>query len=126
MMPIYKSDTRWNSRRSAHPARGLGIAELLVCLSISSVLLTAVAVAFRSSFNSYRDSQARGQMLNSGRGFMSALIADIRMSDAGGPYDPNSTVWNTETTQFNSLSIPGNPTTGLPSAGGSGIIGLQL
>jgi Tfp pilus assembly protein PilW len=106
--------------------RGLGIVELLVCMGISSMLLTAVGFAYLGSFNSYRDSQERGQMLNLGRGFMNQIIADIRMSDAGGPYDPDSTVNSVESLQFADLAIPGNPNSGPPSAGGSGAIGITL
>ncbi len=108
------------------PRRGLGIAELLVCLVISSMLLTAVAMAYQASFNSFRDSQERGQMLNTGRGFMTEVIQDIRMSDAGGPYDPSASISSTETSQFGNQIVPGNPTSGPSGSGGSGTIGVQL
>ena len=106
--------------------RGLGLFELLACLSISSMLLTAVAVAYKTSFNSYRDSQQRGQMLNSGRGVLSMMVGDIRRADAAGPYDPSSTVTTNENTQFNNQIVPGTPNSGMPSSGGSGVIGIQL
>jgi prepilin-type N-terminal cleavage/methylation domain-containing protein len=103
--------------------RGLGMVELMICLSISSLLLTFVAMTFQSSFNSYRDSQERGQMLNAARGAMKQIIEDIRMADAGGPYDPNASTMSNENTQFNSQTMPGSPT---PGVGGSGTIGIQL
>jgi Tfp pilus assembly protein PilW len=115
-----------SAKRFLAARRGLGMVELLVCLGISSMLLTAVGFAYLGSFNSYRDSQERGQMLNLGRGFMNQIISDIRMCDGGGPYDPDSTVNSVETLQFADLSIPGNPTAGPPSAGGSGAIGITL
>jgi Tfp pilus assembly protein PilW len=114
------SRKRWPARR------GLGVVELLVCLGISSMLLTAVGFAYLGSFNSFRDSQERGQMLNLGRGFMSQIIADIRMCDGGVPYDPSSSVNSVETLQFADLTIPGNPTSGPPVSGGSGAIGITL
>ena len=113
-----------NQRRRA--PRGLSLVEVLLCVSIGAMLLTAVAVAFRSSFNSYKDSQQRGQMLNSARSFMSRITADIRMSDSAAPYDPTPATTTTENSQFFSGKVPGNVTAGLPSAGGTGVIGIQL
>jgi hypothetical protein len=90
------------------------------------MLLTAVAFAFRGSFNSYKDAQQRGQLLDAGRDFMFHLVNDIRMADSAGPYDPNVTTFNTEKTQFASQVVPGSPVSGPPSSGGSGVIGIQL
>jgi Tfp pilus assembly protein PilW len=114
--------------------RGLGLVEVLLCVAIGAMLLTAVAVAFRASFNSYKDSQQRGQMLNSARSLMSRITADIRMSDAvhdathslPAPYDITTSVWTSESNQWLAGNVPGNPTAGLPTAGGSGIQGIQL
>jgi hypothetical protein len=110
-----------NSRR-----RGLGLVEVLLCLSISSMLLTAVALAFRASFNSFKDSQQRGQIINSARGGLYQITADIRAADSIAPYDPTASVTTSENTQFASQIVPGNPTGGLPSAGGSGVLGIQI
>jgi hypothetical protein len=121
------SSSGYRARSASNRARrGLGLVELLICASIGSMLLTAVGIAYNASFNSYRDNQQRGQMLNSGRDFMSDIIADVRMSDAGGPYDPGASVMSTENTQFNNIVVPGNPSSGPASAGGSGTIGVQL
>ncbi len=120
------SETSRVQPATRHHRRGLGLFELLACLSISSMLLTAVAVAYKTSFNSYRDSQQRGQMLNSGRGILSMIVGDIRRADAAGPYNPSATITTNQTTQFNNQLVPGTPNTGLPASGGSGVIGIQL
>src|SRR5579862_7844952 len=64
--------------------RGLGLVELLACLSIGSLLLTATGAAYLASFNSYREVLARGQMLNAGRSALYTIVRDIRMCDACG------------------------------------------
>jgi hypothetical protein len=125
MSPRTKLSPPITTHRRRAP-RGLGLVEVLMCVSIGAMLLTAVAVAFKSSFNSYKDSQQRGQMLNSARGFMSRITADIRMCDSAAPYDPTPATNTTETSQFLSGQVPGTPTPGLLSAGGTGIIGIQL
>ena len=106
--------------------RGLGAVELLVCLSISSILLTSVAITYNASFNSYKDAQERGQLLNQGRSALYQIMRDIRMSDAAGPYDPSASITTQENTQFTALTVPGYPTSGPPGSGGSGVIGIQL
>ena len=67
--------------RSRRARRGLSLVEVLLCASIGAMILTAVAIAFRASFNSYKDNQQRGQMLNSVRGCVYSMTEDIRMSD---------------------------------------------
>src|SRR5271168_3634082 len=98
--------------------RGLSMVEVLICVSIGAMLLTSVALAFRSSFNSYKDSQQRGQMLNCAREFMSHITSDVRMCDSAAPYDPTATVNTTVVNQFNGGQMPGSPTAGFASAGG--------
>lgn len=107
--------------------RGLGLVELLICLSISSMILTATGAAFYGSFNSYRETMARGQMNAMGRSALTTIMRDVRMSDTHGPWDQNATMLQTETnSQFGMGQMPGNPTPGLPSAGGSGALGIQM
>ncbi len=115
--------------RSNLPLRrigGLSLIEVMACVVIGSMLLTSVAVAFRGSFNSYKDGQQRGQMLNSVRGFMARITSDIRMSDSAAPYDITPLISTSENAQFNGQIVPGNPTAGLSGAGGSGVAGIQL
>jgi len=107
--------------------RGLSLVEVLLCASIGAMILTAVAIAFRASFNSYRDNQQRGQMLNSVRGCIYSMTEDIRMSDVAWPYDLNTTTYNTENSQYSSqYLVPGSTASGLASAGGSGVTGIQM
>jgi prepilin-type N-terminal cleavage/methylation domain-containing protein len=114
------------SSTASRRRRGLSLVEVMLCTAIGAMLLTSVAVAFKSSFNSYKDSQQRGQMLNAARGFMYRITSDIRMCDSAAPYDASTTTSATENSQFSSGEIPGNTAAGLPSAGGSGVIGIQL
>ncbi len=113
-------------RRSIRRRAGLGLVEVMICVTIGSMLLTSVAVAFKGSFNSYKDSQERGQMLNSARSFMSRITGDIRMCDSAAPYDPVTATTTTENGQFNSGTMPGSTQSGLASAGGSGVVGIQM
>src|ERR1700743_1887224 len=101
--------------------RGLSLVEVLICVAIGSMLLLSVGVAFRGSFNSYKDAQQRGHMLNDARGFMSRVTADIRMCDSAAPYDTTSATWTNEKSQFASGQVPGNTASGL---GGSGVLGI--
>jgi hypothetical protein len=112
--------------RTIRRRAGLGLVEVMLCMTIGSMLLTAVAVAFKGSFNSYKDSQQRGQMLNGARGFMSRITGDIRMCDSAVPYDPTSATSTSENSQFNAGTMPGSPTSGFSSAGGSGVCGIQM
>lgn len=124
--PGSRLSRRGPSGHSLRSLRGLSLVEVLLCVAIGAMLLTSVAVAFRASFNSFKDSQQRGQMLNAARSFMNRITADIRMCDAAAPYDPTSAVSNAENSQFNNQIVPGYPNAGLSSAGGSGTIGIQL
>ncbi len=105
---------------------GLSLIEVLVCLMISTMLLTAMGVTYVASFNSYRDAQERGGLIAQGRGVMRHMLADIRMSDVHGPYDPASATLSTEQAQFNLQIMPGTPTSGLPGSGGTGVHGIQM
>ncbi|HVX85144.1 MAG TPA: hypothetical protein VH253_10050 [Phycisphaerae bacterium] len=111
---------------SSRRPSALSIIELLACLIISSLLLTSVAMAFRSSFNSYKDAQQRGQLLNAGRDLMYHLISDIRMCDSAGPYDPSTTVNASIQSEFAAQIVPGYPLSGPSTSGGSGVAGIQL
>ncbi len=59
------------------------------------MLLTATAVAFRSSIMAYRDNTDRNLLLSQGRIAMRQLITEIRQADAHGPVNdaavPNAT-----------------------------------
>lgn len=63
-------------RRNRH--RGVGLVELLVALSISAALLTAVAVATDSSFKAYAINEEQSNLLQRGRLGMNRLMTYIR------------------------------------------------
>jgi len=107
-------------------ARGLSLVEILLCLGIGSMLLTALGVTFFASFNSYRDGLERGQLLNAGRTFLGTITRDTRMSDSHNAYDSDGTRCGVVQNQFVSGIMPGYPTSGLSAAGGSGVVGLQM
>jgi hypothetical protein len=72
-------------RRPIAPPRGLALMEVLICSSIAAMLLTATAVAFRSSVMVYRDNTDRNILLSQGRVAMRQLITEIRCADVHGP-----------------------------------------
>jgi hypothetical protein len=106
--------------------RGVGIFAVLICVSLSSILITAAAVTFRASYDSINGIQHRGQILNAARNSLHQIAADIRAADSARPHDPTATIAVDELLQFNAQTVPGHPTPGLPSAGGTGVLGIQL
>ena len=62
--------------RSRH--RGVGLVELLVALSISAALLTAVAVATDSSYKAYAINEEQSNLMQRGRLGLNRLITYIR------------------------------------------------
>ncbi|HVT83063.1 MAG TPA: hypothetical protein VHM90_20665 [Phycisphaerae bacterium] len=84
-------------QRRKPPARrrGLALIEVLICSSISAMLLTATAVAFRSSVMAYRDNNDRNIMVSEGRIAMRQIIQEIRQADSHGAINdtavPNAT-----------------------------------
>ena len=115
---------RPSSRR--HHARGLSLVEILVCLGISAMLLTAMGTAFYGGFNNYRDGAERGQLLQGGRTLLWTITRDIRMADVHNAYDADGTRRTLVQNQFISGLMPGYPTSGLSGNGGSGAAGIQM
>lgn len=111
---------------NSHHARGLGLVELVICLTISALLLTATGTAYFSGFNTYRDNMSRGSLLNNGRNGLAALVRDIRMGDVFYPNDANTATSTNECNQFFAGTMPGYPTAGLPANGGSGVSGIII
>ncbi len=89
MQPAKYRASRSNRRR------GLALIEVLLCASISALLLTATAVAFRSSVMAYRDNNDRNILVSEGRIMMRQMIQEIRQADQHGPINdatlPNAT-----------------------------------
>lgn len=78
--------------------RGLALPEVLICLTICSLLLTATAVAFNASVHSYRDNQERNQLLSNGKLALRQMVRDIRIADSHAPI--NDTIQANATTLF--------------------------
>jgi prepilin-type N-terminal cleavage/methylation domain-containing protein len=66
--------------------RGLGLIELLVSLSISAALLTAVAVAIDAAFKSYQINQEQSMLTQRARLALYRLLTSIRTLDTHQPY----------------------------------------
>jgi prepilin-type N-terminal cleavage/methylation domain-containing protein len=74
-----KRDTKYES--------GFTIAELLLALTIASILLATVATAFNASIINYRENEDIFKVINSARGALFRLTSQLRTADA---VDPNS------------------------------------
>jgi Tfp pilus assembly protein PilW len=70
--------------------RGLALPEVLICLTVCSLLLTATALAFSASVHSYRDNQDRNQLLSNGKLALKQIIRDIRVADAHAPINDSA------------------------------------
>jgi len=66
------------ARKARRRHRGVGLVELLVALSISAALLTAVAVATDSSFRAYAINEEQSNLLQRGRLGMNRLMTYVR------------------------------------------------
>jgi len=64
---------------------GVGLVELLIALSISSLLLTAVGVALDASFISYRVNQEQSALTQRARLAMHRILTSVRRCDAHAP-----------------------------------------
>ena len=68
---------------------GFSIAELLVVLAITAILLTAIAVALNASIINYRENEDIFKAINSARQALSRITSQLRTAQA---VDPNSPV----------------------------------
>jgi len=64
------------------------IAELLIALAIMSILLAAVAVAFKASIESYRENENIFKTINNARQAMLRMTSQIRTGDNFNTADP--------------------------------------
>jgi prepilin-type N-terminal cleavage/methylation domain-containing protein len=69
---------------------GFTIAELLIALAIMSILLAAVAVAFKASIESYRENEDIFKTINNARQAMLRMTNQIRTGDNFNPDDPSN------------------------------------
>ena len=66
------------STRSTKSAAGFTIAELLIALAITGILLAAVAVAFNASFTNYRENEDIFKSINKARQVLFRITTQIR------------------------------------------------
>jgi prepilin-type N-terminal cleavage/methylation domain-containing protein len=74
------------ARRDTHYANAFTIAELLIVLAISGMLLAAVAVAFNAAIINYRENEDIFNTINSARQALFRMTSQIRTA---GYQDPN-------------------------------------
>ncbi len=68
--------------------RGFTIAECLIALAISAMLLTAVAVAFNASLNNYETNEEIFRSVNHGRQALARMTSQLRTGSLVDPYAP--------------------------------------
>ena len=73
--------------RSGREKHGFMLAELLIALAISGMLLAAIAVAFNASIINYRENEDIFKSINSARQALCRITTELRTADA---VDPNS------------------------------------
>lgn len=76
----YSQYKPWEKKR-----RGLGLAEMMIALVISALLLTATAAALDSSFKAYAINQEQSTLMQSARVAMNRITSTIRLSDTHAP-----------------------------------------
>lgn len=69
--------------------KGFTVAELIIALAISSILLAAVAFAFQSSITNYSENENIFKTINSARQALCRITTQLRTADA---VDPNTPV----------------------------------
>ncbi len=69
---------------------GFTVAELLLALAISAMLLVAVAVAFNASATNYRENEDIFRVTNSARQALFRITSQLRTADAVDPNAPNN------------------------------------
>ncbi len=76
---------KWDSRYTAFT-----VAELLLALAISSILLAAVATAFNASIINYRVNEDMFKIINNARQALYRLTTQLRTADAVEPNSPSN------------------------------------
>ena len=73
--------------RNTKYKHGFSLAELLIALAITAILLVAVAIAFNASVINYSENEDIFRTINNARQALSRMTSQIRTADA---VDPNS------------------------------------
>jgi len=76
--------------RDARYENGFTIAELLIALAITGLLLVAVAVAFNASITNYRENEDIFKTINTARQALLRITSQLRTADAVDPNAPNN------------------------------------
>ncbi len=69
---------------------GFSLAELLLALAITGMLLAAVAIAFNASAINYRENEDVFRTVNNARQALSRITSQLRTADAVNPNSPNN------------------------------------
>ena len=67
---------------------GLTVVELLLTLSIATILLTGVATAIHASFKNYQENEDMFKAINSARQALLRITSELRTADAADPASP--------------------------------------
>lgn len=76
--------------KNAKYKTGFTIVELLIALTISAMLLVAVAVAFNASAVNYQENEDIFKVVNSARQALSRMTSQLRTAGAVDPIAPNN------------------------------------
>ncbi len=76
--------------RPKKSSAGFTIAELLIALAITALLLVAVAVAFNASVVNYRDNEDIFKTINKARQALTRITNQLRTADAVDPNEPSN------------------------------------
>jgi prepilin-type N-terminal cleavage/methylation domain-containing protein len=77
------------SRKATRHFAGFTIAELLIALAITAILLAAVAVAFNASFINYQENEDMFRAINGARQALTRITSQLRTANA---VDPNAPI----------------------------------
>lgn len=78
------------SHRSTKLTAGFTMAELLIALAITGLILTAVAMAFNASVMNYRENENIFKVVNGARQALTRMTTDIRTAQAVDPNEPST------------------------------------
>ena len=81
--------TKYDIRNTSNE-RAFSIAELLLVLAITGLLLVAVAVAFNASIINYRENEDIFKTINSARQALSRITSQLRTASAADPNCPDN------------------------------------
>jgi len=82
-------DTQYTIRNTQY-RNGFTIAELLLALAITGLLLAAVAVAFNASIINYRENEDAFKTINSARQALFRITSQLRTANAVDPNSPDN------------------------------------